>query len=151
MLNLQLKKNNNMIWETSIKTVVTDEKGNDRNVTSRYIVESAELFAEVEKKLYEEFGNETCFEVATIKISKLKEIINEAPQGEEECKIYFATIVDKFYDADKDITTETKYVVALFAHDINEAHQAIGQYMKQGLEDMELVAIKETKYLEVLK
>ena len=139
-----------MIWETSIKTVVTDEKGNDRNVTSRYIVESAELFAEVEKKLYEEFGNETGFEVASIKISKLREIINEAPQGEEECKIYFATIVDKFYDADKDITTETTYVVALFAHNINEAHQAIGQYMKQGFEDMELVAIKETKYLEVL-
>jgi hypothetical protein len=52
---------------------------------------------------------------------------------------------------DKDITTETKYVVALFAHNIKEAHQAIGQYMKQGFEDMELVAIKETKYLGVLK
>ena len=139
-----------MIWETSIKTVVTDEKGNDRNVTSRYIVENAEFFGEVESKLYDEFGSEAGFEVTGIKISKLKEIINEAPQGETECKIYFATIVDKFYDADKDITTETKYVVALFAHNINEAHQAIGQYMKQGLEDMELVAIKETKYLGVL-
>ena len=140
-----------MIFETSIKTIVTDEKGNDRNITSRYIIENAELFGEVESKLYEEFGSETGFEVASIKISKLREIINEAPQGETECKIYFATIVDKFYDADKDITTETKYVVALFARNINEAHQAIGQYMKQGFEDMELVAIKETKYLEVLK
>ena len=58
--------------------------------------------------------------------------------------------MDKFYDADKDITTETKYVVALFAHNISEAHQAIGQFMKQGFENMELVAIKETKYLGVL-
>jgi hypothetical protein len=34
---------------------------------------------------------------------------------------------------------------------MNEAHQAIGQYMKQGLEDMDLVGIKETKYNDILK
>ena len=139
-----------MIFETSIKTTTIDKNGNDKVLTSRYIVENAELFGEVESKLYEEFGNETGFEVATIKISKLKEIVNEAPQDGTECKIYFATIVDKFYDADKDETTETQYVVALFAHNINEAHQAIDQYMKQGMEDMELVGLKCTKYLEVL-
>ena len=139
-----------MIFETSIKTIVVDKNGNDKTLVSRYIVENAELFGEVESKLYEEFGNETGFEVASIKISKLKEIINEAPQGETECKIYFATIIDKFYDAGKDETTETQYTVALHAHDINEAHKAIDQYMKQGMEDMELVGLKCTKYLEVL-
>ena len=140
-----------MIYEASIKTTTVDNKGNDKVVTSRYIIENAELFGEVESKLYEEFGNETGFEVASIKISKLKEIINEAPQGETECKIYFATIIDRFYDADKDETTENQYTVALYAHDINEAHKAIDQYMKQGMEDMELVGLKCTKYLEVLK
>lgn len=140
-----------MIYETSIKTTTIDNKGNDKVVTSRYIIENAELFGEAESKLYEEFGNEAGFEVASIKISKLKEIINEAPQGETECKIYFATIVDKFYDADKDETTETQYTIALHAHDINEAHKAIDQYMTQGMEDMELVGLKCTKYLEVLK
>ena len=139
-----------MIYETSIKTTTIDNKGNEKVVTSRYIIENAELFGEVESKLYDEFGNETDLEVATIKISKLKEIINEAPQGDTECKIYFATIIDRFYDADKDETTETQYTVALHAHDINEAHKAIDQYMKQGMEDMELVGLKCTKYLEVL-
>lgn len=139
-----------MIFETSIKTTVIDNKGNDKVVTSRYIIENAELFGEVESKLYEEFGSETGFEVASIKISKLKEIINEAPQGDAECKIYFATIIDRFYDADKDETTETQYTVALHAHDINEAHKAIDQYMKQGMEDMELVGLKCTKYISVL-
>lgn len=139
-----------MIYETAIKTTVVDNKGNDKVITSRYIIENAELFGEVESKLYEEFGSVTGFEVATIKISKLREIINEAPQG-DECKIYFANIIDRFYDADKDETTETQYMVALHAHDINEAHKSIDQYMKQGMEDMELKAIKETKYLEVLK
>ena len=139
-----------MIYETSIKTTVVDKNGNDKTLVSRYIIENAELFGEAESKLYEEFGNETGFEVTSIKISKLKEIINEAPQGDTECKIYFATIVDKFYDADKDETTETQYVVALHAHDINEAHKAIDQYMSQGFEDMELVGLKCTKYLSVL-
>jgi ribosomal protein L20A (L18A) len=140
-----------MLYETSIKTTIVDNKGNDKVITSRYIIENAELFGEAENKLYEEFGNETGFEVTSIKISKLKEIINETPQDDTECKIYFATIVDKFYDADKDETTETQYVVALHAHDINEAYKAIDQYMKQGMEDMELVGLKCTKYLEVLK
>ena len=139
-----------MLYETSIKTTVVDKNGNDKTLVSRYIIENAELFAQVEKKLYEEFGYETGFEVATIKISKLKEIINEAPQDDTDCKIYFATIIDRFYDADKDETTETQYTVALHANDINEAHKAIDQYMKQGMEDMELVGLKCTKYLEVL-
>ena len=138
-----------MLYETSIKTTVVDKNGNDKTLVSRYIIENAELFGEAESKLYEEFGNEAGFEVATIKISKLKEIINEAPQG-DECKIYFATIIDRFYDADKDETTENQYTVALHAHDINEAHQAIDQYMKQGMEDMELVGLKCTKYSSVL-
>jgi len=139
-----------MIFETSIKTTVVDKNGNDKVITSRYIVGNAELFGEVEKRLYEEFGSETGFEVTSIKISKLKEIINEAPQGETECKIYFATIIDRFYDADKDETTENQYTIALHAHDINEAHKAIDQYMKQGMEDMELVGLKCTKYISVL-
>lgn len=139
-----------MIFETAIKLTVVDKKGNDKATTNRYIVENAELFGEVESKLYEEFGNETGFEVTAIKISKLKEIINEAPQDGTECNIYFATVVDKFYDADKDETTETQYVVALHARDINEAHRTIDQYMRQGMEDMELVGLKRTKYLSVL-
>jgi len=139
-----------MIFETSIKTTTVDKNGNDKTLTSKYLVENAELFGEVESKLYEEFGSTTGFEVATIKISKLKEIINEAPQGDTECKIYFATIIDRFYDADKDETTETQYSVALHAHDINEAHKSIDQYIRQGMENMELVGLKCTKYLDVI-
>lgn len=137
-----------MIFETSIRTTIIDNKGNNKSITSRYIVENADLFSEVESKLYEKFGNETDFEVTGIKISKLKEIVNKPPQG--EYKIYFATICDHFITEEGD-DKELKYVVALHAGDINEAHQTVKHYMQQGLEDMELVAIKETKYLEVLK
>lgn len=136
-----------MIFETSIRTTIIDNKGNNKSITSRYIVENANLFSEVESKLYEEFSNETDFEVTGIKISKLKEIVNKPPQG--EYKIYFATICDHFITEEGD-DKELKYVVALHAGDINEAHQTVKHYMQQGLEDVELVAIKETKYLRVL-
>ena len=139
-----------MIFLTAIKLTIVDKKGNDKVTTNRYIVENAELFGEVESKLYEEFGEETGFEVSSIKISKLREIINEAPQGETECKIYFATICDHIMTDEGDVK-DMQYSVALHAHDINEAHKAIDQYMSQGLEDMELVGLKCTKYLEVLK
>ena len=138
-----------MIFETSIKTTVADKNGNDKTLVSRYIIEDAELFGEVESKLYEEFGNETGFEVATIKISKLREIINEAPQDDEECKIYFAAICGHILTDEGDVK-DMQYSVALHAHDINEAHKAIDQYMKQGMEDMELVGLKCTKYISVL-
>lgn len=138
-----------MIWEATISTVIIDKNGNDKILKRAYLLENYGSFGDVEEKLTNEFGTETDFDVCAIKKSKLKEIVNEQPQG-DCCKIYFATIVDKFYDADKDETTETKYTVALFAHDISEAHKAIDGYMKQGFEDMELVGLKCTKYLEVL-
>jgi hypothetical protein len=138
-----------MIFETSIKTTIVDKNGNDKTLVSRYIFGNAELFGEVESKLYEEFGNETGFEVATIKISKLREIINEAPQGDTECKIYFATICDHIMTDEGDVK-DMQYSVALHARDINEAHKAIDQYMRQGMEDMELVGLKCTKYISVL-
>ena len=73
------------------------------------------------------------------------------PYISDDEKIFLATIVDKFYDADKDETTENKYTVALFALDMNKAHQVVRDYMKQGLEDMELVGLKCTKVVDVLK
>jgi len=139
-----------MLFESKISTTVVDSKGNDKTLKRLFIIENCELFLDVEKKLYEKFGTETGFEVLTIKKSKLKEIVNERPVGDEDCKVFFATICDFFTD-DNDVTKEIKYAVALFAHDINEAHQAVKQYMAQGLEDMELKQLKETKVLDVIR
>lgn len=119
-------------------------------VKEQYIIEHAELFGEVESKLYEEFGNFPNFSVVSIKTNnKIREVINEKPSDDDECKIFYATIVDFFTD-DNGKVKEIPYIVAAFAHDMTEAKAAVDQYMRMGLEDMELVAIKETKYLEVL-
>ena len=139
------------MYEIQITFVKVDSKGNDRNVKENLILEHAESFADAEQIGYDYGSGLTDIDVISIKRSKLKEIVNERPFGEETCKIYIAQIVDHFVDMETEETKDIKYSVALFAHDMKEAHQAIEQYMKQGLEDMDLVGIKETKFNDVLK
>lgn len=139
------------MYEIQITFVKVDSKGNDRNVKESLILEHAESFADAEQIGYDYGSGLTALDVVSIKRSKLKEIINEQPSGDETCKIYIAQIVDHFVDMETEETKDIKYSVALFAHDMKEANQAIEQYMKQGLEDMDLVGIKETKFNGVLK
>ena len=139
------------MYEIQITFVEVDSKGNDRNRKQNLILEHAESFANAEEIGYDYGSGLTAIDVVSIKRSKLKEIVNERPFGDETCKIYVAQIVDHFVDVDTEETKDIKYSVALFAHDIKEAHQAIEQYMKQGLEDMDLIGIKETNFTDVLK
>lgn len=135
-----------MIYETKISY-----ENEGKVVKEQYIIENAELFGEVEAKLYEEFGNMPNFGVVSIKTNiKIREIINEKPFDDDECKIFYATIVDFFTD-DNGKTKEIPYIVIAFAHDMTEAKAAIDQYMRQGLEDMELKAIKKTNFIDVLR
>jgi len=142
-----------MIFEATISSTIIDKNGNDKTLKRSYILKGHESFEGVENKLFEVFGSETNFEVCAIRKSKLKEIVNDESVYSvvENYKIYFATIADRFYDEEKDEVKEIKYVVALFARDINEAHMITKQYMEQGLEDMEMKQLKETKFLDVLK
>ena len=138
------------MYEIQITFVEVDSKGNDRNRKQNLILEHAESFANAEEIGYDYGSGLTAIDVVSIKRSKLKEIVNEKPFGDETCKIYVAQIVDHFVDVDTEETKDIKYSVALFAHDMKEAHQAIEQYMKQGLEDMDLIGIKETNFCGVL-
>lgn len=139
------------MYEIQITFVKVDSKGNDRNIKKSLILEHAESFSDAEQIGYDYGSGLAGLDVISIKRSKLKEIVNEKPFNDDTCKIYVAQIVDHFVDMETEETKDIKYSVALFAHDMKEAHQAIEQYMKQGLEDMDLVGIKETKFNDVLK
>lgn len=135
-----------MIFESKISY---EQDG--KAVKAQYIIEHAELFGEVESKLYEEFGNLPNFSVVSIKTNnKIREIINEKPTDDDECKIFYATICDFFVD-DNGKVKELPYIVVAFAHDMTEAKTAVDQYMRQGLEDMELKKLIETKFEDVLR
>ena len=135
-----------MIFESKISY---EQDG--KAVKEQYIIEHADLFGEIESKLYEEFGNLQNFGVVSIKTNnKIREIINEKPTDDDECRIFYATICDFFVD-DNGKVKELPYIVVAFAHDMTEAKAAVDQYMRQGLEDMELKKLVETKMLDVLR
>lgn|SRR5574344_178808 len=140
-----------MIHEVTIAFTVAGKNGEGKTVKEQYLVDNRNLFAEVEDAMYVGFNGYKDLDVIAVKRSKLKEIFNEKPFNDESCKIYIAQIVDHFVDLETEETKDIKYSVALFAHDMNEAHKAIEQYIKQGLEDMDLVSIKETNYNNVLR
>lgn len=134
-----------MIHETQIVYLGLNDKGEDKMIREKYLVENRETFTEVEDILFGEFGARKEFDVIAIKRSRLMEIINTSNDGN---KIFFATIVSYFIEDDD--YKQTKYCVALFASDIQAAHTKIKEYMRQGLQDMELVKIAETKFLGVV-
>ena len=140
------------MYEIVINYVAVNPKnGSYVSKKESLILEHAESFADAEQIGYDYGSGLTAIDVVSVKRSKLKEIINEQPSGDETCKIYIAQIVDHFVDMETEETKDIKYSVALFAHDMKEANKAIEQYMKQGLEDMNLVGIKETNFCGVLK
>mgnify|MGYP002852442256 CR=1 FL=1 len=136
-----------MIYEATIQFIAIDNNGNDKSTKQSYIIENAELFAQVENRLYEEFEGYTDLDVVAIKRSKIKEIANERTSDDE--KIFLATLVDVFLNDDGS-EKEIKYTIAFYSKDMNTAHAYIREYVSQGY-NMGVKQIKESKLIDVLK
>lgn len=138
-----------MIHEGQIAFKRQNDKGEECSCKENYIIENKLTFTQVEERLYEEFESlYKDFDVTAIKRSKLREIVNVRHDVNE--KIFFATIADIFVEDNGD-EKEMKYIVALFANDMQDAHIKVKDYMAQGLNDMTLKQLKETKFLDILK
>lgn len=126
---------------------------NDRgkNVTKKeeYLVNNCIYHAEAEQKGYE-YSSEyqlDDFDVTAVKRSNIREFVNE-DDGYDNT-IYQATIVDIFL-TDDGVEKETKYYVGIYAQDINDATKKVKEYMQQGIQDMRLIKVEETKIQQVL-
>lgn len=135
-----------MFYEVTSKRTIMDAKGNDKLIAEKYLVENIEFFAEAEQKILTYFNNEN--EVTAIKQSKLKEFVNK--RTTETQTIFFATLESIFVDELTGEDKATKYVVGLFAENIDDAYVITNKYMSQGLEDLVLVGIKKTKIVELI-
>ena len=131
-----------MFYEATIKTVHPDEHGVIKEFTEKVIAENCNLFAEAEMKLMK---HREC-EVTALKRSAIKEFVNTNKDGEN---IFIATITTMFID-DNGKNKEISYKVALWADDITQAHNIAKDYMRQGLDDMELKGINQTKFIELI-
>ena len=134
-----------MFFEVTSKIVKTNEKGQDKEVSEKFFVDNCEFFAEAEARMIEYYNNEN--NVVAIKVSKVREFINE--REDEEQDIYIAVIEDTFINDDGE-SKKNKYEVGLFSENISTANKTTHEYMKQGLNDMELVKIYKTKFLEII-
>ena len=134
-----------MIFETSIKTTIVDKNGNDKKVNEKFIVNNCELCSEVERKLLEEYNGEN--DVTLIKESNLMEFVNE--RAADEQFVFLSKLENTFVgeDGEEKVTT---YSVALFANDMEEAHNIMKNYSKQGLDDLKIVSIKKTKIVDLI-
>lgn len=136
-----------MFHEVIITRVVQDLKGNDKNVTEKYFTENKEFLAESEQALMQEFNGEC--EVTAIKQSNIKEFINE--RSKDEQRIYIITLESIFVNEQTGEETATKYNVGLFAESVPEATNIALAYCAQGLEDLHLISVKRTKWIDIIK
>lgn len=120
-------------------------------VKEDYLIDGCELHGEAETALYthiSEYGFEDS-DVLSVKRTKIMEFVNNEQDTDDY--IYYATIASIFLDEKTGKEKETRYIVAVYAKDIDTATKCVNDYMKQGLEDLKLIGIKRTKIVEVLK
>ena len=135
-----------MFYEAVSRRIVRDKNGNDKKVNEKFIVNNCELCSEVERKLLEEYNGEN--DVTLIKESNLTEFVNE--RADDEQFVFLSKLESTFVgvEGEEKVTT---YSVALFANDMEEAHNIMNNYSKQGLDDLKIVSIKKTKIVDLIK
>ena len=134
-----------MFYEAVSRRIVRDKNGNDKKVNEKFIVNNCELCSEVERKLLEEYNGEN--DVTLIKESNLMEFVNE--RAADEQFVFLSKLENTFVgvEGEEKVTT---YSVALFANDMEEAHNIMNNYSKQGLDDLKIVSIKKTKIVDLI-
>lgn len=134
-----------MFFEAVSRRTIKDKNGNDKKVNEKFIVNNCELCAEVEQKVLEEYNGEN--DVTLVKESNLMEFVNE--RTDDEQFVFLSKLENTFVgeDGEEKVTT---YSVALFAKDMEEAHNIMKNYSKQGLDDLKIVSIKKTKIVDLI-
>lgn len=134
-----------MFYYGSIKVNKLTEKGEEKEVRESYVIENIDLFAEAEQRLLSIYNGEC--DPFDIKRANIMEIVN---QPFEDSRIFKAKLISTFVD-DNGKEKEKSYYVLLFAKCTEQAISIMKEYVKSGLQDLEIKSISETKYLEVLK
>ena len=108
-----------------------------------YLTEE-ENFAQAAYKVIQEIG--TNADIEEIKWMKnFKPAINK--KYDDTNKLYMVKIAEDMAIDGK--TKTVKYELPVFANDSNELHKIVNDYIAQGLENMRLTTISETKWIYI--
>ena len=108
-----------------------------------YLVDE-DNFANAAQKVIQEVG-------VTADVEEIKWMKNFKPaintKYSDNNKLYMVKIAEDMNIDDK--TRTVKYELPVFANDSNELHKIVNDYITQGLENMRLTTISETKWLYI--
>ena len=108
-----------------------------------YLVDE-DNFANAAQKVIQEVG-------VTADVEEIKWMKNCKPaintKYSDNNKLYMVKIAEDMNIDDK--TKTVKYELPVFANDSNELHKIVNDYITQGLENMRLTTISETKWLYI--
>lgn len=130
-----------MYYELTLKH---DDEQTGKTTTERYIIKDCNLFAEAECKGMGIYDGDC--DVVSIKRSRIYEFANDNQVGGE---IFIANIADVFHKDDGS-EKELIYMVGIWANDISYAQKVAKDYISQGLSDMKLKGINQTKFIDVV-
>ena len=136
-----------MFHEVILSRTVQDNKGFDKSVTEKYFTENKEFLAESEQALMQ-YWNGEC-EVSMVKQSNLREFVNGRENDDQS--IYIVTLEALFVNEVTGEESATKYNVGLFATSAPEAMSIAMDYCSQEFEDLSIVSVKRTKWIDVIK
>lgn len=140
-----------MFYHIKLNYEALDEKGANVSKNEEYLVKDCELHAEAEQRGYEHASEYQLDkpDVTSVKRSNIREFVNEVASYDEDI-IYDAIIADVYINEKTGKEKELKYHVGVFAKNMDDATKKVYDYMKQGLNDMRFIGVKETKILEII-
>jgi hypothetical protein len=115
--------------------------GKEKRVIETYFTE-AQHFAEAGMKAINKLGKDIEIE----DICMLKAFKPAANEWYENSKIFAVKVAEDIFDEDGIIKT-IKYALPVFAKTSDEVHQIMKDYISQGLENMRITTISETKWI----
>lgn len=124
-----------------------DKNGADKVSVELYLIKNAETFGDAENQLLLEFNNE-CDVIDLKQYTKLMEVANEPNDTDE--KLFKVVIVSIFVDEESGDRKETKYDTLFWAKNVKDATNKASEYMNQGMADMFVHSVIQTKIIDIL-
>ena len=114
-----------MFYEATTKVTRTNERGEEKHVIERYLIDSCLTFKEAEERAAKTYAyDNTDGDVVAIKRSNLYEIVNENANKEK----YFRAKLGSVFVNDNGKEKMTYYHVLLSANNMDEAQKIMKEY-----------------------
>ncbi len=133
-----------MYFKIKVSNKTLDKNGKEKNVLETYLTEAVN-FADAGYKIIQIVGTEAEVEdVCMMKSFKLA--VND--KFDENNKLFIVKVAEDQLQEDGSYKT-IKYVLPAFANDSNQLNSIMKDYISQGLENMRLTTISETKWIYI--